>query len=51
MAATRINKGGCHFDVASGPFKWPGGALTWPHGTLKIPIRTLKNIKNKRANN
>jgi len=27
MAATGINKGGCHSDVSSGPFKWPGGAL------------------------
>ena len=35
MVATGINKRACHFDVASGPFKWPGGALMWPHGTLK----------------
>ena len=47
MVATGINKGACHFDVASGPFKWPGGALMWPggalmwpRGTLKIPFRT-----------
>ena len=39
MAATGINKGACHFDVASGPFKWPGGALMWPPGTLKNPFR------------
>jgi len=36
MAATGINKEGMLlFDVASGPFKWPGGALMWPHDTLK----------------
>ena len=39
MVATGINKGACHFDVASGPFKWPGGALMWPPGTLKNPFR------------
>ena len=33
MAAARIKQGG--HDVASGSFKWPGGALMWPHGTLK----------------
>jgi len=27
MAATGINKEGCHFNVSSGPFKWPGGVL------------------------
>ena len=32
MAETRR---ACYFDVASSPFKWPGGALIWPHGTLK----------------
>jgi len=37
MAATRIVY---HFDVASGPFKWPGSALMWPSGTLKNPFRT-----------
>ena len=26
MVATGIYKEGGHFDVASGPFKWPGGA-------------------------
>ena len=30
MAATGINKRVCHFDVARGPFTWPGGALMWP---------------------
>ena len=35
MAATGIKKEACPFDVASGPFKWPGGALMWPCGTLK----------------
>jgi len=35
MAATGIKKRACHFDVASGPFKWPGGALMWPRDTLK----------------
>ena len=29
--------GECHFDVASGPFKWPGSALMWPRRTLKNP--------------
>ena len=28
MAATGINKEGCHFDVSSGPFKWPGMILS-----------------------
>ena len=52
MAATGINKGVCHFDVASGPFKWPGGALMWPRGTLKIPFRTYKkNLKKKKRVN
>ena len=40
MAATGINKEACHFDVASSPFKWPGGALMWPRGTLKNQFRT-----------
>ena len=39
MVATGINKGACHFDVASGPFKWPDSALMWPRGTLKNPFR------------
>ena len=41
------NKQGGHviFDVASGPFKWPGNASMWPPGTLKNPFRTLKKKK------
>ena len=47
MSATGINKGACHFDVASGPFKWPGGALMWPRGTLKNCFRTLKKKRKE----
>ena len=39
----------CHFDVASGPFKWLGGALKWPCSTLKNPFRTLKKKKQKES--
>jgi len=39
MAATRINKKA--FDVASGPFKWPGGALMWLCGTFKKSSGTV----------
>ena len=35
MAATRINKEACHFDVASDPFKCYFSALMWPQGTLE----------------
>jgi len=35
MAATGINKGACHFDVASSPFKCHFGALIWLSSTLK----------------
>jgi len=33
MAATGINGG--HFDVASSPFMWSGGALMWQRGITK----------------
>jgi len=42
-------RGGCHFDVASSPLKWPGGALMWLRGTLKNRFRTLKK-KGKKKN-
>jgi len=41
MAETRR---ACHFDVASSPFKWPGGALIWPHSTLELQ-KTKKKWK------
>jgi len=48
---TGINKERtCHFDVASGPFKWPGGAFMWPCSTLKTSswtLRTNKQAKKK----
>ena len=45
MAASGINKEGCPFDMASGPFKWPGGALMWPLATLKKSSLTQKEKK------
>ena len=41
MAATGTRRA-CHFDVASGPFKWPAGALMWLRGTLKKKERVDK---------
>ena len=32
----------CHFDVASGHFKYHFGALMWPCSALKKPSWTLK---------
>jgi len=37
----------CHFDVASGPLKWPGGALMWPCSTLKKSSWTYKQTNKK----
>jgi len=31
--------------VASGPFKWPGGALMWLRGTLKNRKEFIKPIE------
>ena len=44
IAATRTRRS-CPFDVASGPFKWPGGALMWPLATLKKSSLTQKEKK------
>ena len=44
MAATGTRRAS-HFDVASGPFKWPGGALMWPRGTLKKPVKSKELIE------
>ena len=44
MAASRTRRA-CHFDVASGLFKWPGSVLMWLHGTLKNPFGRKEFIK------
>jgi len=49
MMATGINKEGCHFDVASGPFKYHFGALMWLCSTLK-KSSPKKNKKQKSRN-
>ena len=45
MVATGKQGGHVTFDMASGPFKWPGSALMWPCSTLKNPLGLKKNTK------